>query len=97
MNPLLYLAEAMIDAEDAGIPTGVGANQEAVDALIAAVFGIAGVVAVVFIIIGGLRYTISQGDPGQVQRAKDTILYAIVGLVLVIASYTIINFILGRF
>lgn len=96
MSLMDMTAKAVIDAEEAGIPT-LAANQTAVDAVLAAVFGVAGVICVIFIVLGGLKYTISQGDSGQVQRAKDTILYAIIGLVIVFASYTIINFILDRF
>lgn len=56
-----------------------------------------GAVAVIMIIIGGLRYTISNGDSGQVTSAKNTILYAVIGLVVAILAYAIVNFIIGAF
>ena len=56
-----------------------------------------GMVAVIMIIIGGIRYTTSNGDSSNVKAAKDTILYAVVGLVVAIMSYAIVNFVLGRF
>ncbi|HEX8390078.1 MAG TPA: pilin [Candidatus Saccharimonadales bacterium] len=53
-----------------------------------------GAVAVVMIIIGGIRYTTSNGDSSQVSSAKSTILYAVVGLILAIASFAIVSFVL---
>lgn len=58
---------------------------------------IVGVVSVVMIIIGGLRYITSGGDAGNVTTAKNTILYAIVGLIVVLFSQAIVQFIIGRF
>lgn len=55
-----------------------------------------GAIAVVMIVIGGLRYTISGGDSSQVNGAKNTILYAVVGLVIALLSYGIVNFVLAK-
>lgn len=46
-------------------------------------FGFAGVVAVVFVLIGGVAYMTSAGDPGKVKQAKQTIMYALIGLTIV--------------
>lgn len=56
-----------------------------------------GMVAVVMIVIGGIRYTTSNGDSGAVKSAKDTILYSIVGLVVAIMAFVIVNFVVSRF
>ena len=56
-----------------------------------------GAVAVIMIVVGGMRYVISGGDSGQVNSAKNTILYAVVGLVIAMASYGIVNFVLAKF
>lgn len=48
------------------------------------------VVAVVAVVIAGFTYTLSQGDPGKVTQAKNAILYAIIGLVVVLAAAGII-------
>ena len=56
-----------------------------------------GAVAVIMIVVGGLRYVISGGDAKQVEAAKNTILYAIIGIVIAILAYAIINFISGAF
>lgn len=56
-----------------------------------------GAVSVIMIIIGGLRYVVSGGDSTSVTAAKNTILYAIVGIVIALLAYAIVNFILGTF
>ena len=56
-----------------------------------------GMIAVIMIIIGGIRYTTSNGEAAQIQAAKNTILYAVVGLVIAILSFAIVNFVLGAF
>ena len=59
------------------------------------VFGVIGIIAVIMIIIGGVNYTMSQGDSTKVQKAKNTILYGIIGLVVVLLAFAIVNFVLG--
>ena len=58
---------------------------------------IVGAVAVIMIVIGGLRYVISGGDASQVQAAKNTILYALVGIIVAILAYAAVNFVIGSF
>jgi len=60
------------------------------------VFAFAGVLSVLFVVIGGLRYTLSAGNPSQIKQAKETILYALIGLVLAISAFTVVSFVLGR-
>jgi cytochrome bd-type quinol oxidase subunit 2 len=57
---------------------------------------VVGVVAVIMIIIGGLRYITSGGDSGNVTNAKNTILYAVVGLVVVALAQVIVRFVVNR-
>jgi hypothetical protein len=57
---------------------------------------IAGAIAVLMIIIGGLRYVLSAGDANGTAGAKNTIIYAIVGLIIVIVARSIILFVLTR-
>jgi cytochrome bd-type quinol oxidase subunit 2 len=57
---------------------------------------IVGVIAVIMIIIGGFRYIVSGGDSGNVTNAKNTILYALIGLVIVAFAQFVVKFILGR-
>ena len=66
-----------------------------VNTIINTVIFIIGMVAVVMVILGGISYATSQGDPGKVKKGKDTILYGIIGLVIAILAFAIVNFVLG--
>lgn len=52
-----------------------------------------GAVSVIMIIIGGLRYVTSNGDSKQTEAAKNTVLYAVIGLVVAIVAYAIVNYV----
>ena len=56
---------------------------------------VVGALSVLMLIIGGLRYVISGGNASAVTAAKNTILYAIVGLIIAFLAYAAINFVLG--
>jgi hypothetical protein len=58
--------------------------------------GIVGVIAVLMIIVGGLRYITSGGDTNKVSGAKTTIIYALVGLVVVAMAQLIVHFVLTQ-
>ena len=57
---------------------------------------IVGVISVIMIIIGGLRYITSNGDSGNVTNAKNTILYAVIGLVIVALAQLVVRFVIDR-
>lgn len=81
----------------ASIPKGqvdipkVAAGQAQLDSILNGAFMIAGAVAVLFIIIGGLRYVTSQGNSTAIQAAREMIIYSVVGLVIVIFAFAIIQ------
>lgn len=56
-----------------------------------------GIISVIMIIVGGLRYVTSTGDASRIKAAKDTIMYSVVGLVVALLAYAIVTFIAGRF
>jgi hypothetical protein len=58
---------------------------------------VVGAISVIMIVIGGLRYVVSGGNSTNITTAKNTILYAIVGLIIAIMAYAIINFVIGSF
>ena len=80
---------------------GTGASNKdlggRVKVVINVILFILGAAAVIMIVLGGMRYTLSGGDSGAVKSAKDTILYAVVGLVVAILAYAIVNFVLKSF
>ena len=55
-----------------------------------------GALSVIMLIWGGIRYTTSAGDSNKVTAAKNTVLYAIVGLVIAILAYAIVNMVIGK-
>ncbi len=59
-------------------------------------FVIIGALAVIFVIIGGFQYVLSGGNPNNTSRAKETIIYAIVGLVVSLLAFSIVDFVVGK-
>lgn len=93
MSPLYRLAQ-LVDESQVDIPK-VSADGADVQNIINIVFAIAGGIALLMITIAGTQYVLSLGDPQKTAKAKNTIIYAVVGLVVVIASFGIASFI-GR-
>ena len=75
-----------------GSPTVSGTLETAINILSI----IVGVAAVIMIIVGGLQYILSAGDSAKTGTAKNTILYAVIGLAIVALSQVIVNFVLNR-
>lgn len=88
-----FLHAALFNASDLGIPTG--ANSSSLTAVLSIVYTAAGIIAVIVIIIAGFLYTLSLGDPAKTKRAKDAILYAVIGLVIIIFAFVITRFVIG--
>lgn len=55
-----------------------------------------GAISVIMIIVGGIKYTTSNGNAEMVKSAKNTITYAIVGLIVAIFAYAIVNFVIEQ-
>ena len=64
--------------------------------IVSTLFLVIGMIAVIMIIIGGFKYITSGGDSGNVTGAKNTILYAIVGLVIVALAQFVVKFVLAK-
>ncbi|MEO8911890.1 MAG: hypothetical protein ABI303_02810 [Candidatus Saccharimonas sp.] len=77
-----------------GGPTDVGAIVKNIVNLM--LFAL-GAISVIMIVIGGIKYTVSNGDSSQLTSAKNTILYSVVGLVIAAAAYAIVNFVVKQF
>ena len=78
-----------------GVDAAGGTNTKTtvgdlIKTIVNALLFILGAVAVIMIVIGGIRYTTSNGDASHVKAAKDTILYAVVGLVVAMLAYAIV-------
>lgn len=64
--------------------------------LINVVIGILGLIAVFVVVLGGIQYTTSTGDAGKIKKARDTILYGIIGVVVAVFAFAIVNFVLAN-
>lgn len=75
----------------AGLPKYCTVEEFFLDSVIPTLLSIAGIVAVIFIILGGFRYVSSAGNEETAEKAKKTLMYAIIGLVVVIMSFAIVR------
>ncbi|MEI7683328.1 MAG: pilin [Candidatus Saccharibacteria bacterium] len=93
INLLLHVAD--IFPQPSSIPH-VEAGPPLIATILKLVFGLAGAISVFVITLAGFQYVLSQGDPQKVAKAKDTIIYAVIGLVVCIVGYALVAFIIGR-
>ncbi len=83
------------DVADTCLPEVI-ADQDTVSNVLAVVFAVLGGIAVIMIIIGAIQFVTSQGDSQSVAKARQTIIYAFVGLVVAISAEVIVYFLLRR-
>ena len=92
------LAAFAIGLDFAPAPEGTAGDIDLVEAilfLINAALMLAAIIAVAFLVIGGFRFIISQGDEDQTTKAKNTILYAVIGLIVIGLAAAIVNFVVA--
>jgi magnesium-transporting ATPase (P-type) len=77
-------------------PNAEEALNTSVNNIINIMLYVAGMVAVIMIIVSALRWTSSRGDKGNVEKARSTLMYSVAGLVVVILAWSIVNFVIGR-
>ncbi len=94
MRALQVIAQ-LVDKSQVEIPQ-VSADNADIISITNVVFTVAGAIALLIITIAGTQYVLSMGDPQKTAKAKNTILYAVVGLAIVIASFGIASFIGGK-
>ena len=86
--------------KDAKTSTGMkDSNTKNADSVVQTVITVliwaVGILATVMIIVGGIFYVTSAGDPGKIKKAKDTIMYGIIGLVIAVLAFVIVNFVVN--
>lgn len=81
-----------VGGKDASVKT-----DDLIKNIIKTMFFIVGVLSVVMIIYGGIQFVLSVGNSTKVTNARNTILYAVVGLVVSIMAYAIVNFVVKAF
>ena len=95
MSILRLLAQIKIDPSELDIPKTGQPNDSTISNILTIVIGTVGVVAVLVIIVAGLQFIASRGDPQKSNTARNAVIYASVGLVIVIISFSIVKFVLG--
>ncbi len=94
MNILNMMSTIQSQISNAGAGTGAQTDiMDAVGVALNVVFGIVAIIAVIMIVIGGVSYATSQGDPGKVAKGKNTILYGIIGLIISLLAFAIVSFV----
>lgn len=97
MKQLFLLAIDKINPSDIGLENPATDANATVGNILNVVYTWAGIVCVLVIVIAGLFYVISTGNATTTKRAREAILYAIVGLVVIMMAFVITQFVLGRF
>jgi hypothetical protein len=77
-------------------PTGSPSVENLVSAVINILSWVVGIVSVIVIIFGAFRYVASAGDSNKINSAKTTIMYALIGLIIVVLSQVIVRFVLAK-
>lgn len=104
-SPVLAADNICKDADDTmkevlGCPKS-GKNNATIGGIgnqwISVILSFIGVVAVIMIVVGGIFYVKSMGDPGKTKRARDTIIYGVVGLVVALLAYAIVAVVTANF
>jgi len=96
IQDMALFAAIKLDANGISAPV-VSADSSALKSALSTVYLWAGIICVVMVIIGGVRYATSNGDSSGLQSAKNTIIYSMAGLVVVLAAAAITQLIVGRF
>lgn len=90
---LLNKIAADIEIKKVDAPKGPNDIGSVVKNITNVLMTVVGIAAVIMIIVGGLMYITSAGDTEKTKRAKDTILYAVIGLIIAILSFAIVSFV----
>jgi multisubunit Na+/H+ antiporter MnhB subunit len=81
-------------AKGDGTPTSLFADGGVFKTIVNIMLFLVGAIAVIMLIFGGIRYVTSGGAQDQVTAAKNTIMYAIIGIVVAILAYAVVNFVI---
>ncbi len=94
---LAFFADAQSDINDKinDLPNSSGVTADTLLNILYWIYGAAGLIAVAVIVYGGIKYIMSQGDPGKTKQASQILAYAVIGLVVVLLAGAITAFATG--
>lgn len=93
MNFLRILSQVTIQENEIRIPTTTP-DENTVTSIMSYVFAVAGGVALLVIIVAGMQFMLSRGDPQKAATARSAIIYASIGLVIATLAFSIVRFVL---
>ena len=93
----LSLQDGADNSKPDGTPSNLSGSTGVFHTVANVLIFLTGAIAVIVLIFGGLRYVTSTGDAARVKQAKDTILDGVIGVVIALLAYAIVNFVIGAF
>lgn len=84
-----------VDATNLGLPQ-ISLRDTSIQAGLQLVFGLAGGIALIIITLAGLQFVLARGEPQAIAKARNTIFYALAGLLVCIFAFSIVSLVLGR-
>ncbi|MGH7158301.1 MAG: hypothetical protein ACREGD_04535 [Candidatus Saccharimonadales bacterium] len=78
-----------------GIPK-TAANESTIQIIMNIVFVISGAIAVLMVVISGIRFIASQGNPSETAKARNGIIWALLGILIIIFAASIVNFVIFK-
>ena len=91
----LLLAAISLSPTDVGLPTSTGRITDIVINVTKLLMALIGSLSVIFVIVGGIQMAAAAGNPKNFARGRETVLYAVVGIIVAIAAYGIVSFVGG--
>jgi hypothetical protein len=78
------------------LPSQLSGSGSILMSVVNLLIGVVGIISVIMVIIGAIQLTLSSGNSDQVKKAKDTILFAIIGVVIALLAFAIVNYVLAN-
>ena len=103
ITPMVHAEVNPVDSVNKGVTAAGGKNNNGADlkgsirTIVDILLFVLGAIAVIVIVVGGLRYVLSAGDSNSITAAKNTILYAVIGLIVALLAYAIVNWVIAQF
>ena len=93
-----HIAAGLLEGSNTNIPTAIGPDNtdNAVKTILTITFSIIGAIAFLMVTIAGFMMVISAGEPQKVAKARQTIVYSVVGLIICLLAVAIVQFVVGK-
>lgn len=96
MSDLFSVAAQFIAQVDISTLPKVNADSDRLQVIFNLILSIMGTVGVLIVVLAGIRYMTSRGNPQETAKAKNAILFSIIGLIVIMLAFVIVNFVVSR-